>query len=109
MGESAHLTFRDPEGNIILDDSNLVSVKTKAQKNAQGNYEVSLKFDKDGTDKLAAATTEFHGQQIGIYLNENLISSPVVYAVITDGKAVIGVSNKEEAKQFTALIHTGKD
>jgi preprotein translocase subunit SecD len=104
-----HLTFRDPEGNIILDGSNVVSVKVKAQKNAQGYYEVMLKFDKAGTDKLAAATTEFFGQQIGVYLNENLLSSPVVRAVITDGEAVIVVSNKEEAEQFAAFIPTGKD
>ena len=104
-----HLTFCDPEGNIILDDSNVVSVKVKTQKNAQDDYEVSLKFDAAGTDKLAAATTEFFGQQIGIYLNENLLSSPVVYAIITDGEVIIGVSDKEEAEQFAAFIPTGKD
>ena len=104
-----HLTFCDPDGNIVLDDSNVVSVKVKTEKNAQGDYEVSFKFDKAGTDKLAAATTEFFGQQIGIFLNENLLSSPVVFAVIENGEAVIGVSSKEEAEQLAALIPTGKD
>lgn len=48
------------------------------------------------------------GEKIGIYLDENLLTEPIVQAKITDGAAVIsGMNSSDEAKRIAVLIKTG--
>lgn len=108
LGQTAKLTFRDPNGNVILDGSHVKkSVVEYAQKDAE--YVVSLKFDDEGTKLFANATAAFVGQKISIYMDENLISAPTVEEAIASGEAVINhmTGGMAEAKDLANKIAAG--
>ncbi len=88
LGETAKLTFRDSEGNVLVDGSHVV--KSVVQPNEkQTGYVVALTFDDEGKQLFADATKKFLGKPILIYMDEIMISDPVVESVITGGQAVI--------------------
>ncbi len=98
LGETAVLTFRqgtDKTGTILVEGKNVKSA-TAAYDTRQGGHYVSLNFDSVGTQKFSAATAANQGKTISIWLDENLISSPTVRNVISDGQAVI------TSEEFTA-------
>lgn len=107
LGETAKLTFRDPEGNTLVEGENVAD--SSSVRNAQsGEYEVELKFDKIGTKAFSDATQKLVGKQIGIYMDEELISNPVVQQQITGGEAVInGMVSSDEAKALSEKINAG--
>ncbi len=106
IGRTAMLTFLSPEGEVILTGANL--------KNAyftRGEYNqpvVALEFDAEGREIFARATQEYLHQVIAIYLDEELVSAPVVQAVITDGNAIItGIGSAEEAHSIALMLRSG--
>ncbi|TCS76648.1 protein translocase subunit SecD [Muricomes intestini] len=107
LGETAKLTFRDPEGNVLVEGKNVSS--SDVQKDQQtGEYVVALKFDKTGAKDFAKATAELVGKPIGIYMDEEQISNPVVQQAIDGGEAVInGMGSQEEAKALSEKINAG--
>lgn len=112
IGKPAHLEFRDPNGNIILEGSNIEECFVTQDQESQ-MYQVAFKLDAAGTKAFADATTTFLGQSISIYLDEEEISSPTVNDPITGGSGVISYSNvsQEESwtksKELTMLIQSG--
>ncbi|MFZ7132010.1 MAG: protein translocase subunit SecD [Eubacteriales bacterium] len=110
IGKTAQLEFIDPEGNVVITGENVEESNAVYQTDSSGVKKavVTLKLDKEGTDKFAKATQELTGQIIEIQLDENVISSPKVNAVITDGNAVIeGMADLEEAGNLAMLIRAG--
>lgn len=109
LGEMAQLTFRDSDGNIMLEGKNVKS--SLVQKDTSGvsqEYVVELIFDDEGAKLFEAATGKLLGQQMGIYMDERLISNPVVEAAISGGQAVInGMDSYEEAKTLSDHINSG--
>lgn len=105
IGEAAHLTFKDADGNVLVDGANV----TNATKQTQNNeIVVSLEFDSEGATAFATATQNNIGKQIGIYMDETLLSNPTVNTAITDGRAVItGNFTAEEADDLAAKIRAG--
>ncbi len=105
IGEAAHLTFRDADGNVLVDGINV----TNASKQVQNNeVVVSLEFDSEGREAFATATQNNIGNQIGIYMDETLLSNPTVQTAITDGRAVItGDFDAERADDLAAKIRAG--
>ena len=74
----------------------------------QKRYVVELEFSSEGAKKFAEATEKLVGQNMGIYMDEELISNPTVNAKITGGKAEItGMSSKEEAQSLSDKINSG--
>ncbi len=108
LGETAKLTFADPDGNVILDGSHVLkSVATMDQENV-GGYMVLLNFDDEGKKLFADATARLVGQEIRIYMDERLISHPIVQTPIPDGNAVINkISTGEEAISLANKITAG--
>lgn len=110
LGDMAQLTFRDEEGNVLLDGSHVdTSVAQKDTSTTAGNrYVVSLSFDKEGAKLFEKATEEQQGKHMGIYMDEDLISNPMVEAKISGGNAVInGMSGFEEAQALAEKISAG--
>lgn len=107
LGETARLTFRDAQGNVLVEGKHVADAN--AVKNQQtGKYEVALQFDKTGAADFANATEKLVGQQMGIYMDEELISNPVVQEAIQGGEAVInGMGSREEAQQLAEKINAG--
>lgn len=86
LGETAKLTFRDSQGNVLVEGKNVAD--SSVVKNKQtGEYEVSLEFDKQGAEDFADATEKLVGQSMGIYMDEEQISNPVVREAIKGGQA----------------------
>ena len=85
-----------------------VSQSRVVQEKDTRKYEVELQFDKKGTEAFANATKANVGKQIGIYMDEDLISNPVVQQEINGGTAVInGMQSQEEAKELSDKINAG--
>ncbi len=109
LGETALLTFRDPSGNVMVEGRNVTSAKPESRnENGVNEYVVSLIFDSEGAKKFEEATGNLVGQQMGIYMDEALISNPVVQTRISGGQAVItGMEDYEEAKDLADKINAG--
>lgn len=109
LGDMAQLTFRDEAGKVLLDGSHVIeSAPQKDSSGVKSEFVVSLEFDSQGAQLFEEATGTLLGKQIGIYMDEELISNPVVEAKISGGKAVInGMANFEEAQALSDKISAG--
>lgn len=110
IGKTAKLEFIDPDGEVILDGSNVKSAKYEIQQ--ANNYieqpVVSLEFDETGAKAFSEATQNNIGNVISIQLDGEVISAPTVQTAITDGKCIItGLESSEEATQLATLIKAG--
>ena len=73
-----------------------------------GEPVVSLQFDKEGSDLFQKITKENIGKTIAIFLDGNIISSPVVNEAISGGKAQISGNFKpQEAKDLVQRLNSG--
>ena len=114
IGKSAHLEFRDPYGNVVLDGSQFEDVAINYANPEMTLYGVGFVLNHEATAAFEAATREFMGQSIGIYLDDELISDPIVTSVISDGRGIITGSatnsiqeSYEWAYNLTVLIQSG--
>ncbi len=109
LGEMAKLTFRDSEGNILIDGKNVSGSSVQKDTSTAGqSYVVALNFDEQGARQFEKATGSMIGEHIGIYMDDELISDPVVEAKISGGQAVInGMESFEEAKTLSDKINAG--
>lgn len=103
---TAKLTFRDPQGNVVLQGEELKDAR--AGQNQRGEYVVNLTFSPDGTKKFADLTTKFVKQNISIYLDDKMLQNPNVNEPITNGQAEItGYSSLEDAANYAVLFRSG--
>lgn len=69
---------------------------------------VAIEFTDEGAKKFADLTTMNVGRHIGIYLDGEQLTNPVVNEPITGGKAVItGSRTLDEAKNLAILLRSG--
>lgn len=109
LGKAGSIQFVDPEGNVVIDGSDIETAKEETIQQDLGNeYVVSLTLNTAGTKKFAKATKENVGKIIAIIYDDKVISTPVVNEAITNGKAQIsGQSSLEEAKNLASTIRIG--
>lgn len=110
LGKPGSLEFTDPEGNVVLDGTDVADAQGGITQDDTGNnqYVVSLQMTTEGTEKFAEATEENLGQQIAIVYDGETISAPTVQSVISDGKAQItGMQSIEEARNLASTIRIG--
>ena len=115
IGKTAQLKFMDPEGQEVITGKNIKNAEVQFQNTEKGDKPVvALEFDKEGSKSFAEATkrlvdkTNIEEKIIYIILDDSVLSSPVVEAVIDDGKAVItGNFTVEEATRLATLIRAG--
>lgn len=107
LGETAKLTFQNENGDVLLEGQEVTN--STVQRDSKTNeYVVALTFNKKGTKDFAQATEEQLGKKIGIYMDDELISNPVVQDKIEGGEAVInGMSSSDEAKALSEKINAG--
>jgi preprotein translocase subunit SecD len=107
LGDTAVLTFLDPEGNVVLDGKDVASATPAPAGSGQG-YEIVLKLKGNGPKKFADATTKMVGKPIRIMLDQTEISAPNVQVPILDGVATItGNFTAQGATQLSDLINGG--
>ncbi|MDP4128112.1 MAG: preprotein translocase subunit SecD, partial [Bacillota bacterium] len=103
---TAKLTFRDPQGNVVLQGDELKDAKGGQGQN-QG-FVVNLTFSADGAKKFGDLTTKLIGQRIGVYLDDKLLTNPTVNTPILNGQAEItGYTTLEEAASNAVLMRSG--
>lgn len=111
IGQTAQLFFIDENQTVLL-TGDMVENATKevgvTSQNGPSVPYVSLKFTPEGTQKFAEATAANIGKSIGIVMDDEVISAPVVQVAIADGNAMIsGSFTGEEAENLAALIRAG--
>lgn len=107
LAKTGNLTFKDSEGNEVLSGKDVAEAIALLDQQT-GKPVVSLKLNEEGKKKFADATAKNVGKQISIYMDDEVISSPVVENAIVDGNAVItGSKNVDEAKNLAGLINSG--
>ncbi len=109
LGEMAELTFRDPDGNVLIQGKD---VQTAAPETANNNgiksYQVALSFNAEGSRLFEEATGKLIGKRMSIYMDKDLISSPTVQTKISGGQAVItGMQDYDDAKNLAEKINAG--
>lgn len=107
LGEMAKLTFRDPEGNVVLDGTDIA--KSMAGYDPTNNEPiVQLEMTSTGADKFGEATERLVGKPISIYMDETMISAPTVNQAIYTGSAVIeNIESAEVALDLAEKINAG--
>ena len=106
LGTPAKLTFRNVNNEILMDGDDLVQGGAKVDVDQYGQPLIVLKL-KD-PKKFERITTEYLYQEIGIYLDETELTSPMVKQVISEGTATIsGERTVEEAKGIADLLNAG--
>src|SRR5690554_3721313 len=85
---TAKLTFKDPQGNVVIEGSELKDARA-AQGTRSPGYVVHLTFSDEGGKKFGDLTARYVGQSIGIYLDDQLLQAPRVESPILNGQAEI--------------------
>lgn len=108
IGQTAQLEFKDEDGNIIITGADIDKANAVMSGEMGQSYVVAFELKSEGAKKFAEGTKNNLGKPIGIYLDDKLISNPVVQVVISDGRAEItGNSSREEALDLATLIRAG--
>lgn len=107
LGETARLTFRDPDGNILVEGKDVKESIVQLDKKTNQPV-VTLEFNQQGAKQFADATEKLVGKRISIYMDETLISAPMVNEKISGGNSVItNIGSTEEAKSLSDKINSG--
>lgn len=106
IGKTAVMEFKDENGTVHLTGNDLKDAKEQIGQNKQ--FMVAIEFTDEGAKKFADLTTLNVGRHIGIYLDGEQLTNPVVNEPITGGKAVItGSRTLDEAKNLAILLRSG--
>ena len=106
LGEMALLTFKEPDGTVVLTGADVV--KSAAVFDQNNQPAVSLEFKPEGAARFAEATARLINQPITISMDETEISAPVVRTAIEDGNAIISdIGSVEKAIALAEKINAG--
>lgn len=107
IGRTAQLKFVGPDEKEILTGAHLKDARVVRDPHTM-EAQVAIEFDAEGAAVFAAATREFFGQPIIIFLDEDVLSVPTVQAVIEDGNALItGSRTADEAAYLALMLRSG--
>ena len=111
IGQTGQLSFVDSTGKVLLTGDMVATAEKQVgavDEHSPSVPYVALEFNEEGTKLFAEATEANMGKVIHIVMDEEIISSPVVQTVITDGQAMItGQFSGEEAEELASLIRAG--
>ena len=105
IGTPAKLEFEDPQGNIFMDGS---YVQTASQSYDNDSKPcIQLVLTKEGQQLFGDMTARSIGQQIAIYLDDQLLMSPVVEAAIYGDVLISGDYSVETAANMALQLQSG--
>ena len=99
IGTPAHLEFRDPEGNVVIEGKDIRQAQVQWTDETQTLCGVGFQLTSEGSKAFSDATGKFIGQAISIYLDDELISAPTVQTQITGGRGIITGSKAETTEE----------
>jgi len=120
IGKTALLTFQEvdenlkdeenrykPTGKIVLEGKDVKDAFVSSDPET-GSLVVSLQLKPEGKQKFADATLRLMKKPIAIFMDDVLISAPIVNSHITTGEAVItGSFTPQEASNLADTIRSG--
>ncbi|WP_242946677.1 protein translocase subunit SecD, partial [Carboxydocella sp. JDF658] len=107
IGKTAVLRFKTADGKTVLTGEDLKTAQTSIDPYSN-QPEINLTFTSEGARKFAEITTKNVGKPIAIYLDEQLLTNPVVKEPITNGQArITGNRTVEEAENIAKLLRAG--
>lgn len=111
MGKPGSLEFQNASGETLLTGSDIKSAKAETYTDStsgQRKYVVDLTLTEEGTEKFTQATTDNLGKKMPIVYDGEVISSPTVQSVLSEGTAQItGMESYEAADELAATIRIG--
>ena len=115
LSEGKTIESLEKDGSIVLTGKEVSSAKAETTEDDMKNKQniVSLKFNKEGTEAFAKATTAAAaaGETIGIYYDGEFVSVPTVNEAITGGNAQISGGDMDKdmqiAKDLASYIRIG--
>ena len=105
IGRTAQLEFKDEQGNVIMTGNDLKNAT--AGPDEYGRPAVHFELTSEGARKFEKATRENIGRPISIYLDQELLSAPVVQSVIKDKGQITGIGSMERAKDLSMMLRAG--
>ncbi|MDR1101918.1 MAG: protein translocase subunit SecD [Clostridiales bacterium] len=117
LGATAHLTFTDPDGNVLMDGSEVKNAYYKYQpveQNGASQNLVMLEFTEEGQVQFKEATRtvaalESPNNYLAIMLDDNAISMPTVSEEIdSDSAFIYGDFTPKDAKYLGDVIRAGR-
>ena len=105
IGTPAKLEFRDPTGATFMDGSMVQLAGVALQ---DGEYVIQFQLNDEGADIFAEMTSKYLGQNLRIYLDDEILIDATVQSVITGGSGIInGMGGLERAQTVAAQIQSG--
>jgi len=105
LGAMASLSFKDPNGTEVINGTHVKEAQPVSQ---DGKIMVQLQFTPEGQSLFAEATGRLVGQQLSIYVDNVLISSPNVNEAINSETCVIeGSFDADSATLLANQIKSG--
>ncbi|MFM1653613.1 protein translocase subunit SecD [Brevibacillus sp. B_LB10_24] len=106
IGKPAVLTFRDDQGSVVLRGSDLAPGGASVGYDDLKRPIILLKFA--NPDKFTNVTREHLGRQIAIFLDEQMLTNPVITEVISSGSArITGQRTVQEAQEQVDILNSG--
>lgn len=106
LSKAGKLTFVAPDGTEVITGADVKNASVMMNNLSQPI--VSLELNDSGKQKFADATEKYLGQSISIKMDDEVVSSPMVQAHITNGEATItGQASLEEADKLAGIIKAG--
>ncbi|MDR0913555.1 MAG: SecD/SecF family protein translocase subunit, partial [Oscillospiraceae bacterium] len=114
ISATAKLTFcgGTDSTNVLMEgkdvDDAYMNMAYDANGNVTSNYAVYLNLTAEGAATFADITSQYQGQTVSIWMDDEMLSAPTVNDVISDGKATIsGDFTAEEATTLANQIKSG--
>jgi len=114
IGTPAHLEVRDPLGNVVFEGKDIEKADAIYVDESGTRAGVSFELNKTAAAAFENATREFIGQSISFYLDDEMISDPMVNEVIAGGTVMITGDEQmlpeetvEWAQDLVMLIQSG--
>jgi protein-export membrane protein SecD len=110
LSKAGELKFIAPNQSkdVILTGKDVKKATVYADPQNANQAIIGLELNDQGKQKFADATQKYLGQQISIYMDDQLLTSPTVQSVISNGEAQItGNKSFDEAKKTAGIINAG--
>ncbi len=105
IGRTAVLTFRNSSGEVLMTGEAVEDAR--ADYDQYGRSVVSFQLTDEGAEKFANITRQYIGRKIGIYLDDEILTNPVVQSVIEEQGQITGYESAEAAQKDAILIREG--
>ncbi len=105
IGTPAKLEFADPEGNIFMDGSYVQSASQSVDE--ENKPCIQLVLTKQGVELFGDMTARSIGQEISIYLDDQLLMSPTVESAIYGPVQISGDYTVETAANVAMQLQSG--